>query len=362
MADGPKKISKLIQNAAEKTRTIWIESKLPDKIAKLQLRDRLVKILPSDLARTLPNSFDPAAIAEWTGKAFQKRGLGFYGKILTILLCTYFLADLTSLLVGKFIPEPPPVRVSRLGGPGMSRPKTIEEYAVIHARNLFNSRGLIPGEEVPGQDLGGAPIKSSLPLNLIGTIILQDDKLSVATVEDKTASQVFPLRPEDEIPGKMKVVKVEPYRVIFVNTASGRREYLELPQDLAVSNPQITLSPRGGVGAGGIERLSPTQFNVSRQEVDKALGNLNQVLTQARCVPNFENGMPSGYKCFQIVPGSIYDKLGMQDGDVICGLNGQNIDNPGKAFEMFNELKNSNHLELCLKRDGKVQNYAYDIR
>jgi general secretion pathway protein C len=78
-------------------------------------------------------------------------------------------------------------------------------------------------------------------------------------------------------------------------------------------------------------------------------------------MPNSENGLPAGYKLTQIIPGSLYDKLGLQDGDIITGLNGQTINDPGKAFEMLNELKTSNHLELQIKKDGKPMNYVYDI-
>ena len=77
---------------------------------------------------------------------------------------------------------------------------------------------------------------------------------------------------------------------------------------------------------------------------------------------HFENGMPAGYKLFQIVPGSIYDKLGLQNGDTLCGLNGQSINDPGKAFELLGELKTASHLELCVKRDGRQNNNSYDIR
>jgi general secretion pathway protein C len=91
------------------------------------------------------------------------------------------------------------------------------------------------------------------------------------------------------------------------------------------------------------------------------LADLNNVLTQARCVPNFENGLPSGYKCFQIVPGSIYDKLGLQNGDTIVGINGQNINDPGKAFEQLSTLKEAKHISLSIKRDGRPVQLEYDI-
>ncbi|MCM2278694.1 MAG: hypothetical protein NDJ89_11525 [Oligoflexia bacterium] len=305
-----------------------------------------------------------AGWTEWAASSIQKQGFGAYGKLLTILLCTFFLADLTALLAGKYIPEPPSSRGTR-GAVGFRRQGSLDEYAAIFARNLFNSKGLIPGEELPTggepQDLGGAPVKTTLPFNLIGTLILRDELRSIATIEDKSASLVYPVRVDDEIPAKARIIKVEPTRVTFVNTASGRREYVELPEDLSRA-PRISLGGPKTAGGAGIEQVSPTQYTVSRLEVDKALSDFNNILTQARAVPNFENGLPAGYKLFQIVPGSIYDKLGLRNGDVITGLDGQPINDPGKAFEMLSRLKDSNHLELQVKKDGRSLTYSYDIK
>jgi general secretion pathway protein C len=290
---------------------------------------------------------------------------GFYGRLSTIALSAYFLADVTALLVGRFIPEPP---VARMGGynrfSGGPRTKLIEDYNVIFARNLFNSRGIIPGDETQGgpQDLGGPPIKSTLPFNLIGTLILNDELKSIATIEDKSATMVYPVRVDDEIPQKARIVKIEARKVIFVNSATGRREYIELPDEGGMPTRVSFSNTRISAPSQGIEKVSATQFNINGAEVDKTLSDLNNVLTQARAVPNFENGQPAGYKLFQIVPGSIYDKLGLQNGDVIAGLNDQAINDPGKAFEMLSELKTSSHLELQIKRDGRVSNFAYNIQ
>lgn len=321
------------------------------------------KVAAGNLSERI-QSFEPLSLAEWFSNVFQKQGTAFYGKLLTIILCAFFFADLTAMLVGKYIPEAPLIRPTRMSA-GPKRGKTIEDYSVIFSRNLFNSRGVIPGEEAPtgGMDLGGPPVKTTLPLNLIGTLILRDELRSIATIEDKSASQVYPVRVEDEIPSKARIIKIEPSRVIFVNTASGRREFVELPEQ-NLGNPRVSIgTPRlSGGGGAGVEQTSPTTFSVSRSEVDKALADINNILTQARAVPNFENGMPAGYKLFQIVPGSIYDKLGLRNGDVIVGFDGQAVNDPGKAFEAMSSLRERPRLELQVKRDGKLQTNTYDIR
>ena len=69
-----------------------------------------------------------------------------------------------------------------------------------------------------------------------------------------------------------------------------------------------------------------------------------------------------GFRCFQIVPGSIYDRLGLKNNDVVCGINGEKIDNPGKAFELFNTLQTQKHFELCVRRGGRETTMVYDIQ
>ncbi len=337
---------------------------------KSRFSDNLVKPLTKNLGhskttflKTVQN-FDPQKLSDWCTQTFQKRGASFYGTLATIILSTYFLSDVTSLVVGEYIPEPTPIRSGRMGGGNFGRSKLISNYAIIFSRNLFNSQGLIPGDEstatTNSSDPGGAPVKSTLPLNLVGTLIMVNDLRSIATIEDKSATIVYPMRIDDEIPNKIRILKIDARRVTFVNKGTNRREYIELADDAMGQNPVLNVGRSSSSGIG-IEKIAATQYNISRSEVDKALADFNNILTQARAVPNFENGIASGYKLFQIVPGSIYDKLGLQNGDVIAGLNGSPINDPAKAFEMLSELKTANHLELQVKKDGKQSTYTYDI-
>jgi general secretion pathway protein C len=325
-----------------------------------KIRTKLADLL-SQAASGRPSGFDPKALAEWARTRFKKSSIGFYAKALTLLLCAYFLADLTGLLAEKLLPSPPSARISR---PPLERPqpKTIEAFEPIMARNLFDSTQKGPGEEggVNPEDMG-PPIKTSLPFNLVGTLILKDELRSIATIEDKSASQVYPVRVQDEIPSKVRIHKIEPGKVTFLNLMSNRYEFVELPEEALKLPKNITLS--GQSSRKGVEQVSPTHFNIAKSTVEKTMSDFNKVLTEARAIPNFENGVPAGYKLFQIVPGSIFDALGLKNGDTITAINGQSINDPAKAFEMLNELKSgANSFEITMKRDGKAQTNNYEIR
>ncbi len=303
---------------------------------------------------------DPAILSAWLTERVQNRGLSFYGRLIAVVLCAFFIADIVALMVAKYIPEPPMIRASTGSSFGnRSRTKTFDSYSVIISRNLFNSKGLIPGEAAPKGDPGGTPIKTNLPLNLIGTLVLTDELKSIATIEDKSSgSVVLPLRVEDEIPSKIKVIGIEARRVVFLNLNANRREFVELPEDLTNSNAHIELAP---TKTAGIAKVSETQYQIARSELDKTLSDINNVVTQARCVPNFEGGIAQGFKCFQIVPGSIYEKLGMVNGDIITAINGEPLNDVSKAFEAFGKIREMKEIDIQIKRNGRTQNNTYRI-
>lgn len=128
------------------------------------------------------------------------------------------------------------------------------------------------------------------------------------------------------------------------------------------SDETVDGGPASTGGGEGVTKVSDTQFTVERAEVDKALGNLNEVATQARIVPSFKNGKGNGFKMFSIKPGSIYSKIGLQNGDVIQKINGYEMNSPDKALEIYQKLRDASTVSIELQRRGKNMNVNYNIR
>jgi len=101
---------------------------------------------------------------------------------------------------------------------------------------------------------------------------------------------------------------------------------------------------------------------VDQRELASSSENLNQVLTQARALPVMEQGKTTGFRISEIVPGSIYEKIGLQNGDVVQRVNSQDVDEPGKFFQMYQGLKDEKHVSIDLLRNGQRQTLNYDIR
>lgn len=116
------------------------------------------------------------------------------------------------------------------------------------------------------------------------------------------------------------------------------------------------LSPSAGVKVDG------NKVTVSKTKVDSTLQDLNQVIQQARMVPNYENGQVDGFKIFGIKSGSIFQDLGLQNGDVINNINGTQIDSLEKALPMLQLLKTESSYTIDITRKGSKQSMNINIQ
>ena len=278
-------------------------------------------------------------------------------------ILAYSLAGFVAILLDPYMPD-----LDSQAGAKTARsrlkysPRTLADDQIIVARNLFSSKGLIPGEDSKGNsDQNNVPVKTSLPLTLVGTLVLRNQLRSVATLQDNSDRVVYPMRVSDEIPGKLKIIQIEANQVIFLNSANGLREYVEIP--VKESNTLgISLNrPRPSLDAVAETTLSKN-FVIPRAEIDKATENLPLLLTQVLAKEYRESGNFVGFRLTQIQPGSVFAKLGLLDGDVLCGVNGEPVGDVTKAWELFGSLKSAVIVELCIKRNGKENTFNYDLK
>lgn len=60
--------------------------------------------------------------------------------------------------------------------------------------------------------------------------------------------------------------------------------------------------------------------HMDRQEFQKASDNLHLTLTQARAVPYFRSGKQIGLRIFYITEGSIYERMGLKNNDIVLEI------------------------------------------
>ena len=121
-------------------------------------------------------------------------------------------------------------------------------------------------------------------------------------------------------------------------------------------------APHRGRGAAVFEKVSDNRWLVDRNVLPATTADLSRLLKQARAVPFRKQGKPAGVKLTRISPGSMYEKLGFQKGDVIMRVNARKLDDPARFFRLYQELRLRRTIFIDLDRNGQQLTFTYEVR
>lgn len=280
---------------------------------------------------------------------------------LLIILTAIVLADISNNILRKIIE--PPVKNTQVAEPSHQTGRLIQKpkkdigyYSVIYERNLFNSsEGPLTGIVSEGP----APL-SELKAKLIGTVVSEAEDFSFAVIMDTVTNETGIYHVNDMLLNEAKILKIERSRVIIFR--NGVQESLVVyEEEFSPSGQQIASLPQT-TPPYDIRQEGSNRYVISRDEVERSTQNLGKLMTEARLVPNLEGGKINGYKIFAIKPDSLYTKIGLQNGDIIYKVNGIDISDPERAFQLFQQLKNERYFQVEVVRNNQRQTLTYQVQ
>ncbi|MDO8739316.1 type II secretion system protein GspC, partial [Candidatus Deferrimicrobium sp.] len=121
-------------------------------------------------------------------------------------------------------------------------------------------------------------------------------------------------------------------------------------------------SPSQAPGDIRVERLADNRFSLDEAGVAQLSGNFNQFMTQVRMVPYFEGNKAAGYRLAAIRPGTTFERLGFQGGDILQQVNGLDLSSPEKIAAIFQNLKDEKKVSVNILRQGQKNTLTYEIR
>jgi len=245
-----------------------------------------------------------------------------------------------------------------------------QDVTAILQRNVFCSEcpPIVPQPELEDEPTSNDPVPTSLPIQLVATMVSDDPNWSFAairnTAEERTSllGIAAPLR---GAPGVI-VTSIETKRVFLEN--SGRPEYVDLEGAGGEPPPPRSTRPASSKDAlakdieAGVRKTGDDKYEVDRELISKFLGAPQTLARSARIVPSVKDGQPNGFRLYAIRPGSPYAKIGLQNGDTVHAINGQEITTPDKALEVYTKVRNASHITVNLTRRGKPMTLDYTIR
>lgn len=104
-----------------------------------------------------------------------------------------------------------------------------------------------------------------------------------------------------------------------------------------------------------------THFTVSKTAVSTKTADLDQLFTQIRIVPFFEDSQAAGMKILSVASGSLFDELGFKRGDIVRKINDQLV-SMENGMLLFQNLKTTKQIDVLIERGSDEQLFRYEIQ
>jgi general secretion pathway protein C len=266
--------------------------------------------------------------------------------LLALVVCLAALGVSAALDGALYVPPAAPPAPTHIAGTAVLAP--LDAYATIATRDVFNPAAT------------GSPTASrGSGLRLWGVGLFGGSARAV--IEDVNAHRQDLYRVGDEVAGA-RVGAIDWDRVTLER--HGAEETLELTPggDGPASDrtPDVPLPP--GSETETIRRVAADAFVVDRRELAGTVDNMSGLLTQLRAVAEVEDGRAVGFRLFQIRDGSIFRRLGLENGDVVERVNGTTIGDPAALLGFLQRLRSEPRVALDIVRGGTARTLVYDLR
>jgi general secretion pathway protein C len=288
--------------------------------------------------------------------------------VATVVICSVFAANAASHVVeSRYWVEPSSGAHIEVARVATVAPPADKDGAAIAERNMFCSDC---GEVEPGPGPDDRPDLvplTSLPIKLVATNLAELQGHSFATIRDTSSSgQQGAFWVGDSVPGGGPIEKIGGTQVIFVNSATNRRERLSLfatekggseKQDHKRERDRGQKRPY----EDEIKKVGENSFEIDRALVMRLMKNPPRN-AGARVRPMEVNGEVKGFKVSAIRRNSLVAALGVENGDVIQAVNGMELTTPDRMLEIYSKLRDLDSFSLSIMRGGKPVTMSYAIR
>ena len=286
-------------------------------------------------------------------------------RILIIGLAAVWAIFTLAGLLWKLLPQASPagpvtdiVNPLRVNGPAAS---AVVDIDTLVSWNLFGAAAQAPANPEPvapvAPELRPAPAagnigknarETRLPLILQGVVASSEVDSAVAIIEYQGVQNQYPIGGKLPVGGNVTIARVLSDRVILDN--GGTYELLKLfEKDKSLGEP---LSPPAATtqldqrGNADITELAETW----RRRLYRDPRSMADVVN----ISAVREG--DDLRGYRVSPGrerSHFEQLGFKDGDLVTGVNGIELTNPGKAMELYRIMRDASEANFEVQRGEK---------
>ena len=279
--------------------------------------------------------------------------------VLLALAATFAANAVSSIVRGRLSRSGVSVSQTTTDAGKRTKNRPLADYLAIGRRDLFAAVPTSEPVAASGATMHGAPAS----LQLLGTG--RHGEKAFAVVEDAKSKLQKILTVGDKI-DDAEVIEIGWRHMVL--RRGGQDELLLVAPNLGTdgagtaSTTSVTTTPAAADPDAQIKKIGDDRYLVAQAEVEHSLANLSELFTQMRAVPNMQDGKTNGFRLFAIRSGSLFQKIGLQNNDVVQRINGIEINDPGKAMSLFQDLQGESKLSVDVVRGGENRTLSYEIR
>jgi len=193
-------------------------------------------------------------------------------------------------------------------------------------------------------------------LQLLGAMVGKKTGSGVALVKNLENMQVQAFKEGQNVFGKGFLLEVKKDMMIIKDSQGKTYEISSKMKKISqASTASISVGYTGGdsYSEPGLKRVGNKTLIDKAYKEEILKKELPKILMQAASEPVLENGKISGFRLFQFEQNSMYEKIGLKDGDVVVSVHGQPLNNVVRAVQILKGLQNQNQAKVKVLRNGQ---------
>lgn len=108
-------------------------------------------------------------------------------------------------------------------------------------------------------------------------------------------------------------------------------------------------------------KIDDNQWGLSTEKVAEKISNIDQYVGQVAVYQHYEGAEPSGFAIHHIAEGNDIEAMGIEDGDIIRGVNGLEINDMTDVLKAVYELSDAREFQVEIERNNETQTLSYEL-
>ncbi len=271
--------------------------------------------------------------------------------------------------------EPPIATVAQAKVVDDSGASVSEITKKILTRNLFNSEGVLAPEAVVSSDDAKqtstldfesvACNNEKLPVEVLGTIDTGNPFASYVTVKDQKVSYA------DTYKVGSVIIDYEDYEVYKVTRESA--EFRKGDQKICVIINETAKGPKpNGPNSGGpaakaeVRPENVVNLEFTAEDLAQGIGpGYANILNSAKLIPvpvEGAGGTIAGFKLIAIKSDSLFNKLKLQNQDIVTEVNGVSLKDASEGFKLYQALQEEREINIRVMREGTPMTFMVRVK